>query len=394
MTLRDLGRSPWAIQALPLTMNLPRFAGLLLLALTTTACAAIPEPRVLAEAEGVRISPSVVAARKVAPAAAARGDALLVEARRILDDEDTGAASHAQLLGESALAAYELARATARSVVSEQRLATSTRSRDALATEVTAIEADLGARTAEVGALTRELTVLEELELPKASGPASAEREAARRAAGRSLALDARLFCAAARLLGADAGTLTPALAEVDAVDGTLEVGSATPIDRAARSRARCLELLTQSRRTAERAAPARPDAAAALSADALLAELSAAKLLPSRDERGVVIVLHDAFEGDGVSRRAAARLAELDRVAAAHSAFPVLVVVHDAKAGGASDKSKGEARAAAAAAALPSAKDRVAPIWAGAAAPIADPRTAAGRNARLEVVFVAPRAS
>lgn len=379
---------------LRLALGLGLRPGLAVLAIMTTACAPIPEPRVLAEAEAVRTSPSVVAARTAAPAAAARGDAYLVEARRILDENDTGAESHAQMLGESALAAYELARATARSVTADKRLATGSKSRDELAKEVTAIEGDLGARTAEVGALTRELAVLEELELPKASGAAGAEREAARRVAGRSLAVDARLFCTAARLLGADPATVTPAIAEVDAIDTALEGGSPTPIDRAARGRAKCLEILTLTRRAAERAPGAKAEPAAALGADALLAELSAAKLEPSRDERGVVVVLRDAFEGEAVSKRAAARLAELDRVAAAHASFPVLVVVHDAKAGGAAEKTKGEARATAAAAALPSAKARVAPVWAGAGAPVADPKTAGNRNARLEIVFVAPRAS
>jgi hypothetical protein len=371
-------------------VTLPKPLPALVLLLSLAGCATIPEPRVLDEAEAVRTSPSVAAARAVAPAAAARGDALLVEARRIMDEGDTGAASHAQLLGESALAAYELARATARTVTADKRLATSSKSRDELAKEVTAIEADLGARTAEVAALTRELAVLEELELPKASGSASAEREAARKAAGLSLAVDARLFCTAARLLGADVAGLTPALAEVDAIDAALVAGSPTPIDRAARGRAKCLELLTLARRSPPE--PAKPAPAATLSADALLAELSAAKLEPSRDERGVVVVVRDAFEGEALAKRVAARMAELDRVAAAHDAFPVLVVVHDAKAGG--DKAKGEARAAAAAAALPSAKQRIAPVWAGAGAPVADPKTSGGRNARLEIVFVAPRSS
>jgi len=370
-----------------------RLAACLLLSLPAAACSTIPEPRVLAEAEAVRQSPSVVAARAIAPAAVARGDGLLFQARHTLGEGDTGASSEAQLLGESALGAYELARATARRIVADKRLAAMSTTRDQLAREVTTIEGDLGGRTAEVGSLSRELAVLEELELPKGSGPANADREAARRAAGRSLAVDARLFCASARLLGTDAAVLGPAFTEIDTIDEALVAGSPTPIDRAARGRARCLEILTEKRRAAERATSKTGDSAAT-SADALLAELSAAKLEPSRDERGVVVVLREAFDGDGLSKRAAVRLAELDRVAAAHAAFPILVVVHDAKAGGPADKAKGEVRAAAAAAALPAARDRNAPVWAGAAAPIADPKTAPGRNARLEIVFVAPHSS
>jgi hypothetical protein len=369
-------------------------SALLLALVATTGCATIPEPRILGEVEAVRRSPSVIEARRLAPAAVSKGDALAIEARRVLDEGATGAAGAAQHLSEAALAAYEVARATARTVIAERRREEAAGQRGGVAEQLTAVEGDLLRESGEVTALERDLAVLEELELPRASGTAGAEREAARRVAARSLALDARLFCASARLLGAPAAGLDPVAAEVASVEEALAGAGPTPIDRATRARAACLEQLTQVRRKAARAAGPSAPVDLAASPDALLAELSAAKLEPSRDERGVVVVVREAFEGDGLSKRASARLAELDRVAAAHAAFPVLVVVHDAKVAGDKDAARGKARAEAAARAMPSAQSRVRGEWAGAAAPLADPRgPSSARNTRLEVVFVAPLA-
>jgi hypothetical protein len=361
--------------------------GLLLLA----GCASIPEPRILGRVEAVRRSPSVNEARRLAPTTVAQADALADQARRVLDEDETGAEAAAQHIAEAALATYETARATSRAVLADRRRDAAAKQRDASAEELVGLEADLARQSADVVALERELAVLTELEMPKPSPAASAEREAARRVAARSLALDARLLCASAALLGADAATLAPAVAEVTSVEEAIAAPGATPIDRAARVRARCLEELTKVRR---KTPPVAPAARAEASADALLAELSAARTEPSRDERGVVVVLRDVFDGDRVSVRGAARLAELDRVAAAHPAFPVLVVVHDGKPGKDEDAARGRARAAAAAAALPAAASRVRSEWAGAAAPVADPKGGgAARNVRLEVVFVAPSA-
>lgn len=358
--------------------------------LVLAGCGAIPEPRVLSDVAAVRTSPSVTEARKLAPTAVARADALADEARRVLDADATGADAAAQHLGEEALAAYELARATARTVAAERRREAAQAKRDELAKEMVVVEDELSRQTAGVATLERDLAVLTDLELPRPSGPASAEREAARRVAARSLAVDARLFCASAGLLGAEPATLGPAAAEVTAIEESLTAGGgAVPIDRAARVRARCLEELTRVRR---RAVPTAPEARAAISADGLLAELSAAGLEPSRDERGVVVVVHDAFTGEALAKASSTRLAALDRVAAAHPAFPVLVVVHDAKPGKDEDAKRGQARAAAAAAALPAAKEHIRAEHVGAAAPLVDPRgSRSSRNARLEVVYVAP---
>jgi hypothetical protein len=181
-------------------------------------------------------------------------------------------------------------------------------------------------------------------------------------------------------------------MADVGKLEDRLAKGaSPAPIDDAARARARCLDVLTRARRTTG------DDAGAA---DTLLAELSASgSWAPARDERGVVVTLHDAFQGAALSTDATSRLKELGRVAAAHPGFAVQIVVHDAQpparvAAGAKDATDVK-RADAATQALVSggaASGKLQTELAGARAPLVDPADgrARGRNERLDVVFIA----
>ncbi len=238
---------------------------------------------------------------------------------------------------------------------------------------------------ADVPTRGRDLLARERL-LPMPSGPATPEREAARAVTVRSLAVQARLLCGAARLLGSDA----PALIEAEGNAASLEERLAkspriAPIDDAARARARCLDVLTKARRSSGYDAG---------SADALLAELSAAGGWdPSRDERGVVVALRDWFHGAALAPSAATKLAELGRVAAAHPLCGIEVVVHDAHTPVAGETADAK-RADAAVQALVrggAAAQRVRVELAGALAPVVDPSDAKARarNERLEVVFV-----
>jgi outer membrane protein OmpA-like peptidoglycan-associated protein len=119
-----------------------------------------------------------------------------------------------------------------------------------------------------------------------------------------------------------------------------------------------------------------------------LLGELAAyarraGGLSAQRDERGVVVVLGQVFDRDALRPEAAARLAELDRVAAAHPSFPVAVVVHT---------DRPIARVAEAFASR-SVERRVA-IVAGNALPLVDHQARdRARNARVEIVFLTPEA-
>jgi hypothetical protein len=142
-------------------------------------------------------------------------------------------------------------------------------------------------------------------------------------------------------------------MADVGKLEDRLAKGaSPAPIDDAARARARCLDVLTRARRTTG------DDAGAA---DTLLAELSASgSWAPARDERGVVVTLHDAFQGAALSTDAT----DVKRADAATQAL--------VSGGAASGKLQTE--------------------LAGARAPLVDPADgrARGRNERLDVVFIA----
>ena len=265
------------------------------------------------------------------------------------------------------------------------------------------------------------MRVAQGAEPPGTSRPASPEREAARREAARGMLVQGRLLCGSARLLGA--GSAKPAgppsdkapedpasgpvlardlaeaeqrLAELDTALGPSaeKAGAkATPIDLATRARANCLSVLTRTRR---QSAAASSGGTADGSADSLLSELGAmgqkAGFAPSRDERGVVVVLRDVFEGEDVGSRAKGLLEQLDRVAGTHKRFAVAVVVHTDKAVGAADRTKWEARAAKLASLFGTVPEtRRLTLFAADALPVAAGKNA--RNTRVEIVFIAPEA-
>src|SRR5262249_49925808 len=152
-----------------------------------------------------------------------------------------------------------------------------------------------------------------------------------------------------------------PGLAEAEAAQADLEKKlesspKPAPIDAAGKVRAACLTALTKARRAGLSDAD---------QADALLGELSRARvaqagaaaatasknegdLLPSRDERGVVLTLRSLFKGEGLTPEGEATLKELGKVAAAHPNFSVQIVIHDATtptaAEGSLDHKRGEA--------------------------------------------------
>ena len=199
--------------------------------------------------------------------------------------------------------------------------------------------------------------------------------------------MEARLLCDAARLVAPDAIGLADIEGDVTKLDESLAKGARpAPIDDAARSRARCLDLLTRARRGADQTG----------TADALLTELSAAGgWSPSRDERGVVVTLHDAFHGSELTAEASEKVKELGHVAAAHAGFAVEVVVHDAQALPPKDTTDAK-RAEAALQALVAggaAATKLKSELAGVTEPLVDPSDAKGRarNERLEVTFVSP---
>jgi hypothetical protein len=294
--------------------------------------------------------------------------------------DDVGATLHA----ERASAAYGHALAVARLARATAELADSQKALDDATTQEASLDASRARLDAEAEELQHRVTIARARVLPASSSPATPEREAARSAAARSLAMQARLLCAAARLTAPDAPGLADADMGVAGLDEPRPKGRDL-IDDAARVREHCLDVLTRARRAAG------PDAG---SADALLAELSAAGGWdPGRDERGVAITLHDVFRGADLTDAAAARLNDLGRVAAAHPLFGVQVVVHDAKAAAPNETTDTRRADAAVHALVHGGADpaHVRAELAGALAPVVDPSDVRGRarNERLEVVFV-----
>jgi hypothetical protein len=219
------------------------------------------------------------------------------------------------------------------------------------------------------------------------SGPAQDGADAAARVVmARSLGEQGRLLCDAAKMIAADAAGLPEAEVQLGKVTERLaKNGAAVSIDEAADARQRCLDALTRARRAL---------GGDSGGADALLTELGAAGgWSPARDERGVVITVRAAFRGSDLTRSASATLIELGRVAAAHPAFALQVVVHDAQPPGPDDTADAKRAAATvealvAGGAVPS---RVKAELAGARVPLLDPRggSAIARNERMDVVFV-----
>lgn len=343
----------------------------------------------LDEMNRVRTSRAAKEAETLAPQAYAQAE----EARRLaLQAEKDGDDAGAALQAERAIAGFSrafvlarLARATREEAEAQAALAKATEDARQLASAREAADR-------EGDDLDKQVKVAKEALAPPPSGPADPQREAGRLVAARALATQARLLCGAAHLLAADAAGLAEAEKTLDDLDKTLAgAPRPAPIDAAARARTTCLSLLSKVRREASSGGTATGQA------DALLAELSAAAgWEPARDERGVVVTLRGAFKGTELLAASQTKLAELGRVAAAHPAFGVQVVVHDAEVPAEKERAADRERADACVKALVAGGAAAAKVRADlafAGAPLVDPSDTARRprNARVEIVFVAP---
>ncbi|WP_437637101.1 hypothetical protein [Sorangium sp. So ce854] len=371
-------------------MSARRLASVAALGALVAACAPIPRPTVLDELEHVRAGAVAAESKRHAPGAFARAEKLRAEALAALERKDQ---SGAQILGEQAVAAHAHAHALSRVARAEAAEAEAKAQGSTGEASLAGLEAEQARVAAEVDALDMRIKVARDAQPVVPSGKADPDREKARLAAARSLALQARLLCGAARLLivpaqpagaqaagapagdaqpaGAQAGSAQPAGAQAggaqpagaqagDAQPAGAQAGGARPDNGAlvaqldeATAAIKKLDADLAETVGAARAIPAPIDQAsraragclAALTAarraatpvtrapgagDALLAELSAAGTWsPVRDDRGVVITLRGLFAGNALTKAGEARLRELARVAAAHPSFPVAVVVH-----------------------------------------------------------------
>ena len=354
--------------------------GAMVLATAAAACAGqratVPA---LSRAEQTSTSPAAALSKQLAPQALGEANAMLALARSARESgDDVGAA----LLAERAIALYQRALMLSRTARATLDLAEASSALAKAETEGQSLDTQRVAADARGEALERRLFLARESLAPKASGATDPIREAARLSAARSLAQTARLLCGAATLIDPATSGLDAERAKLDELDKLLAAApKIAPIDAAARERASCLASLTAARRAQAGAVSA--------AADPLLAELSAAGVAPVRDERGIVVTLRDVFAGRALSKDAQAQLAALGRVAAAHAAIAVQIVVHDASAQPPGSERGELARTALVAAGARS--DRVGVEMAGTRAPIVDPGDAKnrGRNARVDVVFV-----
>lgn len=393
------------------------------------ACTHPPPPDVLSEIEQVRASAAVASAKELAPNGFAHADKLRAEAKAAFDAGDPAGA---QILGERAVAAYTHASILARIARAELSLGQTENVEAGAKKELSLIDEEQLRVTAEAEALELRVKVVKDAQPAVASEKADHDREKARWSAARALALQGRLLCGAAQLLlaqmpeqkaparpvppppakapdsdksedalAAANAALTPPTKEslsnqvldhmntLSKLESDLAAGPPAPIDQASRVRAGCLSALTGIRRIKT------PVTAAPGAGDALLSELSAVGTWsPSRDDRGVFVTLRSVFKGEGLVPATAARLAELGRVAAAHPAFPVLVVLHQDKAADKKEEALWKTRASQVVQAISaaSAQTKIESVQAGTAMPAVDPEGAdRARNARVEIVFVVP---
>jgi hypothetical protein len=361
-----------------------RLVPLLVCAATALGCAPPPKTPALDDMDRVRAASGAQEGAALAPEAFAHAEQ---ERSLAIQLHSTGDEEGAELHANRAMAAYAHALAIARLAHATAEVTDAEKAFSDANVKEQALEASRAKLEQDAQDLEKRVHIAEERLLPALSGKAAADREAARLVAARSLFMEARLLCDAARLVAPDSIGLSDIEGDVSKLDASLSKGAhPAPIDDAARARARCLDVLTRARRGGDQTG----------AADALLSELSAAGgWSPSRDERGVVIVLGEAFHGAELTADVAGKLKELGHVAAAHAGFAVEVVVHDAQAHPAKDTTDAK-RAEAAVQALVAGgatMTKVKSELAGTMEPLVDPSDAKGRarNERLEVTFVSP---
>lgn len=365
--------------------------------LELVGCASQPQSPVLLQAREVQNAPASLEAEVWAPQA--REHALQLE-ERAEGELARGNVVAAESLAEHAMAAHErawvltrLARAERRRANAEAELSEFGRTLDELRAQQQRLSAEA------VGVELRSQAVRGALPTRVADVP-EPERREARRHAAEALALQGRLLCVGARLLG-EKQAATDAFARLDALDKLIAGGGgAAALEEAVQLRASCLDLISARRRERQQSgaetptgkAPSAGRGAEAVLPDMLLTELSALGVSPSRDDRGVGVTLRDMLNDEGALREQ--RRSEVARFAAiskSHPEFPVLLVGH---AGGGERAGATTQLLSRLASELQSfGVPAVEVVDAGQRQPLLPPDLprARERNARVELIFVAP---
>jgi hypothetical protein len=343
------------------------------------ACAAAQRPVVMTQVEQVRQSPSSELSAKWAPQEHAHALELEAQANAALR---AGDAKAAELLSEQALVSHEHAAVLTRLAQAEQRRVAADAELAARQKEISELQTQQQRLSGEASGLELQAKVIRGAMPLPAHGNASPERRAARRVAAGAVATQARLLCIAAGMLqGKDA--IAQQLAALDQLDQDVAKRSGNDLlERALRQRSDCLGRVTQARQGATQGAPS----------DGLLSELSAAGAEPSRDDRGVVVVLRELFDASGaLSASGRASLERLASVAKSHPEFPLLVVAHAGSTRDASSVGKQLDVVKSTLSALGAPKLEA--HNAGAQQPVLPGASARAqeRNQRFDIVFVAP---
>lgn len=356
--------------------------------LLAAACASPPRPTILSELDAVRDGNAVREARNLVPQADAKAEKLRNQAEA---SWPKGQTASSEIAAERALVAYSDASTLARIVKAEQRLAATKADAHQAELLLQALESDQKKAAAESLDLDAQLRVAREAESIVDSKPASADRERARLIAARTAVAQARLLCVSAKLVAesqspaAQTGPIEATLSELESLRSRVEQGGKppTPIAEAIKIRSLCQKHLTEIRR------PRRMENPVSEAADHLFGELAHAGFAPSRDDRGIVVTLHDAFQKSSLAPKTLTKLAELGQLAQRFDPLPLMVVTHSLQGNpNAVDRQRGDA----AAASLRSSGVKTVQVQSvGGRLPLVLPRDVGqvSRNERLEVIFV-----
>ncbi len=357
-----------------------------LAALVALGCAAARRFRPLSPTRNTPARASAQEASQRALEAHARARALLERAEAANRQGDSASA---QILAEHAIAAFEHAVVLSRRARAEAGRGDAEARHAAAERELFELDQQQRRELAEVEAL--ELRARASCATPHPCRathprrPRASERDSTRPSLVTAGALVMSVSAAPRR----QPSSLAPLVLELDALDAKLTKNALpAPIDDATRLRSRCLSELGQVRRPRTAATPAG-------GGDALLAALSATWARPpaTTGAWSSLCATRSAPTTDWTSK-GGDQLRVLAEVAKAHPEFPILVVLHTAKGAGGDREKK---RLDLAITALRTAgAPKVDGVIGGDNTPIVEPgRPGAGdRNARLEVVFVAPTSS
>ena len=346
------------------------------------ACSKPTRPAILSQLDAVRQTSAIAEAASFAPEGNAQAEQFRATAER---EWQEGHIASSQIAAERAMAAYERTRTLARIVRTERDLASSQYQLDESKKALRQLEARQKQVAAEQTDLEMQLKVERDAELLASPLPASPAREAARREAARALSAQGRLLCASARLLSSSPELFESKFKELDTLDEQLKKERVpAPIDVASNLRADCLHELVEIRRPKIASNPQ------GTAGDELFVKLSAAQFMPTRDDRGIAITLHEAFQGNDLAPVARSAIGRLEPIVKEQAAIPLLVVVHGARSNASRDEARGRAAAeilrklGAARTDIRIAGDRLPLLERSAPG-------AAKRNERLEIVFVIP---